>query len=156
MTRPRSTDFWTFWATGFGLGRIPVAPGTWGSLLAIALRYAEGGLGLPARALLALAAILAGVPLTAHAARRLGRADPPEVVWDETAALLAATLAVPLAPLPLLGLFLAFRFFDILKPWPVSLLDRRVRGGAGIMADDLAAAALAVLVVVGVERLLGR
>ncbi len=146
-------DVATFVATGLGLGLMPFAPGTWGSLLALVLRVAEGGLGFPFRAVLAAAAVVFGVPLCAHAARRFGRPDPPEVVWDEIAALLSATLAVPFRPLPLIALFLAFRFFDILKPWPIRLLDRRLRGGVGIMADDLAAAAAAVLVVLLLFRL---
>ncbi len=149
----RRIDPATFWATGFGLGLIPFAPGTWGSLFALVLRVAEGDLALPVRAALATAAVILGVPLCGHASRRLGRPDPPEVVWDEIAALLAATLAVPFRPLPLVVLFFAFRFFDILKPWPVRFLDRRLGGGVGIMADDLASAALAVVVTVFLLRL---
>jgi phosphatidylglycerophosphatase A len=144
----------TFVATGFGLGLMPFAPGTWGSLLALGWRVLEGPLGFAPRAILAAVAVIAGVPLCGHAARRFGRHDPPEVVWDEVAALLAATLAVPFRPLPLLVLFLSFRFFDILKPWPVRVLDRRVGGGIGIMADDLAAAFLATIVSVLFLRLL--
>ena len=143
----RRMDVWTLAATGFGLGLLPWAPGTWGSLLAIGVRVAEGPLGLAARAVIAALAVLLGVPLCAHAARRLGRPDPPQVVWDEVAALLAATLVVPFRPLPLAALFLAFRFFDILKPWPVGFLDRKLKGGLGIMVDDLAAAALAAVAV---------
>ena len=143
----RRMDAWTWVATGFGLGLLPWAPGTWGSLLALGVRVAEGPLGLAARAVIAALAVLVGVPLCAHAARRLGRSDPPQVVWDEVAALLAATLVVPFRPLPLAALFLAFRFFDILKPWPVGFLDRKLKGGLGIMADDLAAAALAAVAV---------
>lgn len=155
MTRRRlGFDPWVFWASGFGLGFMSFAPGTWGSLLAVALRLAEWKTPWGMQAAVAGLAVLLGIPLTGRAARRLGGGDPPQVVWDETAALLAATVGVPLKPWPLAGLFVAFRLFDIVKPWPIRLVDEKVHGGIGIMADDLVAAGFALAVVSGVRYFL--
>ena len=77
------------------------------------------------------------------ASRRLGRPDPPQVVWDEVVGYLACMLAAPPGWYWVVAGFLAFRFFDIVKPWPIAWLDRRVPGGQGIMVDDLAAAVYA-------------
>ncbi len=89
--------------------------------------------------------VAVGIPLTGIAARRLGLSDPPMIVWDEMAGQL---LTLGFAPMGLLNWsvgFLLFRFFDILKPGPIRWVDRKVQGGWGIMADDLAAGLIAGL-----------
>lgn len=139
-------------ATGFGLGRLPGAPGTFASLAAIPLTWAlhaAGGFWLVGPATLAVA--LAG--LWAVSALPEGRDDPPEVVIDEVAGMMLALWPLSLGltvlgagpevfPWPgwVLG-FLLFRFFDILKPPPVSWAER-VPGALGVMLDDLVAGLL--------------
>ncbi len=141
----RSLIVWI--ATGFGLGYLPKSPGTWGSLLGIPLAWAYQqlhGVGWQAGAL-ALAA-LAGVPICAIAARRLGGShDPGCVVLDEVIGM-AATLFMFDAwrPLTVVLAFILFRFFDILKPTPVREVER-LSHGWGIMTDDLVAALYANL-----------
>lgn len=141
-------------ATGFGIGRSPVAPGTAGSLagllLALALETA-GGLPWVLAALPALTAL--GYWAIREECGNRGPADPPEVVIDEVVGQLTATLplsfvlhALDVPPLALwpgwLCAFLLFRLFDILKPWPISVLDRR-QGPFWVLADDIAAGILA-------------
>lgn len=133
-------------ATGFGIGLSPVAPGTCGALLAVPIFVLcrdwplAAWLGLTAL-VCALGWICADI-----CARRLGRDDPREVVIDETAGAMLSFAALPAKSWWWLAfVFVLFRVFDIVKPWPVGLIDRAVHGGAGIMLDDLAAAAYAAL-----------
>jgi phosphatidylglycerophosphatase A len=131
-------------ATGFGVGYIPVMPGTFGSLLGLPLAWFLGTLTWPAGYTAALegAIILAGIPICGRAARHLGRPDPGSVVYDEIAALPLVFLLHPLSLTTAIGGFLWFRVFDIAKPWPVRKLER-LHGGLGIVADDVMAAAYA-------------
>lgn len=147
-------------ATCGWVGRIPFAPGTFGSLVGLPLSLATGtaaawlatrfGGGFAATvgieaALLGLLALL-GIPVCTRAARLLGGKDPGPVVLDEALAVPVVLLAVPLADRGLVVLaaaFVLFRLFDILKPPPVRQLER-LPEGLGIMADDQGAAALAL------------
>lgn len=127
-------------ATGLGSGLSPIAPGTAGSIAALpgaALLVWLGGPWL----LLAGAVIVGavGVWISDSYCRAVGREDPPEVVIDEVAGQWLTLVVAPLDPLSYALGLLAFRLFDIAKPWPVGLIDRRLPGGAGIMADDLMA-----------------
>jgi phosphatidylglycerophosphatase A len=134
-------------ATCLGVGRSPVAPGTAGSLVALPLGWALVRLGGSA-ALLAgiLLVTIVGIWAAGRYAAETGMDDPGSVVIDEVAGQWIALLAVPLAPLPYALAFVAFRFFDILKPWPVSWADRKLPGGLGIMADDVLAGVYAAAV----------
>ena len=131
-------------ATGAGVGLVPVAPGTfgslWGLLLAACLQWLEWPLAIHVAVLVGLLAI--GVPICGRAARSYGSRDPGKIVYDELAALPWVFLAVPIGLVTGLIGFLLFRLFDIAKPWPVRRLEQ-LRGGLGIMADDVAAAAYA-------------
>ncbi|MFN7988330.1 MAG: phosphatidylglycerophosphatase A [Thermoanaerobaculia bacterium] len=140
-------------ATGLGTGLLPMAPGTWGSLLAVAL--GEGLLraaGFPGLVALAAASTVVGVPAAGRVASIRGREDPPEVVVDEVAgqtialALLHAALPVAAPPLARWGLvllaFVLFRVLDIAKPGWIDRLQS-LPGGWGVMADDLLAGAVA-------------
>jgi len=135
-------------AEGLGLGRIPFAPGTFGSLLALPLYLALSAL-LPWPV---YAAVLA-VTLPVHAwicsagARAYGGSDPSVVVWDEVIGLLVALTAVPRGWAPVAVAFIAFRGFDILKPFPIGWLEARVPGGWGILLDDVVAGIYALIVV---------
>lgn len=128
--------------TAFGLGLSPVAPGTAGTLLGVALAVLALRFPDPVLAVFAMAAAvtLLGVPLAAAAERQLGR-DPSSFVLDEVAGYLVALLGLPVAERPWLLLsagFLLFRVFDIAKPWPIGRIDARP-GALAIIADDLVA-----------------
>jgi phosphatidylglycerophosphatase A len=126
-------------ATGLGLGYAPFAPGTFGSMLALPIHFLISRLPL-AWYLGILGALIVVAVLAAGAAEKiLDRPDPGEVVIDEVAGMLLALLMIPSHPLAWLLAFALFRFFDILKPWPVSFFDRHFHGGLGIVLDDLAA-----------------
>lgn len=147
-------------AFGFGSGLAPRAPGTFGSLAALALFPLLALLPLPAYLALLVAAAVGGVAICGHAARALDVHDDGRIVWDEFAGQWIALL--PLLPLAqwdgraLIGLaagFGLFRLFDIAKPWPIGYFDRSVSGGLGIMLDDLIAGAFAAAVLAGLLRL---
>jgi phosphatidylglycerophosphatase A len=135
-------------ATWFGSGLSPWAPGTAGSLAALPFAGLLAWAGGP-WLLLAAAVAVFGVGVWASAVyrRRAGREDPGEVVIDEVAGQWLALVPAPLDPVLYTLGFLAFRLFDIWKPWPVGWLDRRVPGGLGIMLDDIAAGVYAGAVV---------
>lgn len=140
--RPRARDLRDpvlLLALGLGAGLVPRAPGTAGTLVGVALYAALVPLPAWAFAAALLAAMAGGVPLCAAAARRLGRHDHPAIVWDEIAGFLLATVGLPAHPLWIGAAFVAFRVFDAAKPFPLSLVDRRIPGGLGIMLDDLLA-----------------
>lgn len=139
-------------ATGLGVGRIPIAPGTFGSLLGLPLAWGLGLLGRLDLAVFATVAVcLLGVPIVQAALPRLGRGkDPGCVVFDEIAGM-AITLvghATSNGLVLLLG-FALFRLFDILKPPPARQLER-LPGGWGVMADDWAAGIYANLTLRGI------
>jgi len=144
--RYKSPAYW--WSVGFGVGLLRPAPGTWGSLLGFFLGYFIL-LQTHAQWLLIFGAAFVTV-VSVVAIGRIEKAtgvhDAPEIVIDEIAGQWLAM--VPLALLPFdwlaLGLsFLLFRVFDILKPWPIGPLDRKVNGGFGVMVDDLVAGVIA-------------
>lgn len=142
-------------ATWFGCGFMKPAPGTWGSAAAIPIGLIIFGTG----GLIALIAAiflvnLAGIWAADRFNRASGTHDSGMIVIDEVAgqwiALLPALHFSGFSPLWIGLSFLLFRIFDILKPWPVSVLDRKVPGGLGVMADDLAAGLYAALCITGV------
>jgi len=133
-------------ATWFGVGLIPIAPGTWGSLAALLVAWAVQSLwGAPALAFAAAIVFAAGWWAASAVASTSGVQDPGAVVIDEVAAQWLVLLAAPADPVAWGVGFLLFRLFDIWKPWPVRWADRRVKGGFGIMLDDIVAAVYALL-----------
>ncbi len=140
-------DPWTLLSTGLGCGLVPIAPGTVGSLLGAALWwFVFADLEVHLRALTALAAFLAGVVIVDRAARRRGLGDEPAIVLDEVVGMWFALLFVPKSIAWVAGAFVLFRLADIIKPWPISIVDARVTGGLGVMADDLIAGLMAAVV----------
>ena len=126
-------------AFGFGAGLSPWAPGTMGTLVAIPVYLALRPLPPDLYRAVTLLVIGAGIWICGWSARRLGVHDHPGIVWDEIAGYLVTMIAAPAGwPWALVG-FVLFRLFDILKPWPIGWLDRRLGGGLGIMLDDVAA-----------------
>jgi phosphatidylglycerophosphatase A len=139
-------------ATGFGIGNVPIASGSWASLAVLPVAWLIagrfGGLWLIAAAALAL---LAGLWASARYCAASGEKDPSRIVIDEIAGqfLALAPIAVPDPVLYGIGFF-AFRIFDIFKPWPAGWCDRELEGAPGVMFDDIAAGLYAALVVYGV------
>ena len=141
-----------FLALGFGSGLVPVAPGTAGTLAAVPLYLLLQPLTMNLYLALVVAMFIAGVPICTYAARRMGVHDHPAIVWDEVVGFLVTMSFAPSGWLWVAIGFALFRFFDVLKPWPIRWCDQRVHGGVGIMLDDLiagvfAAAVLQLLVV---------
>ena len=132
-----------FLALGFGSGLIPFMPGTFGSLAALPLLIPF--LYLPPITLL-IAAVLAsaiGIYLCGKTADDMQVHDHGSIVWDEVAGILLTFLWVPLSLWTVVAGFLRFRFFDIVKPWPIGPVDKYVSGGLGIMLDDIIAGLMA-------------
>jgi phosphatidylglycerophosphatase A len=138
-------------ALGFGSGLAPVAPGTFGSMVGVAIALVVLHFGLIAAITATAIVTLAGIWICGESARRLGVHDHPGIVWDEVAGMMIAMLAAPRTWWGLLLAFGLFRLFDIWKPWPIREIDHGMRGGAGIMLDDVMAGFLAVLVLLVVR-----
>jgi phosphatidylglycerophosphatase A len=144
-----------FLALGFGSGLAPVAPGTFGTLAAIPvyLLFVQFPLSTYWYAAIVLALFAIGIPLCTRTERAIGAHDHPGIVWDEVVGFLATMTAVP-AGWPWIAVgFALFRLFDILKPFPINWCNRHLRGGFGIMADDLLAGVAAAAVLQGVASL---
>jgi len=116
-----------------------------GSLTAIPLLWGMSYLSSGTYIVLTIAAFIGGIKICEVATRDLGVHDHGGIVWDEIAGMMFAFVFVPVTPTSLIIGFLLFRFFDILKPWPISQLDRNVHGGFGIMLDDLIAGLFSAL-----------
>lgn len=146
-----------FVALGFGVGLAPVAPGTFGTLLSVGLYWALATIMPPlAIAFCAIPLFFVGVWACERTGRDLGAPDHGAMVWDEVVAFLPLA-ALASASLALQALaFALFRLFDIWKPYPIREVERRAKGGFGVMIDDVFAAfyayvAFAVVVVVAVK-----
>jgi phosphatidylglycerophosphatase A len=142
----RDLSFW--YATFFGSGLFPVAPGTAGTVASLVLWAPIVLWEVPwwGRLFLAILIFVTGTPAASRCASFLKKDDPKEVVIDEVAGQgFALAWAGPHLILVLAG-FLLFRFFDIVKPWPVSWADKKLHGGLGIMLDDVIAGFYAAIV----------
>ena len=134
-----------FLSLGFGSGLSPYAPGTAGTLAAIPLFWLMAPLSLELYLGLVVVLFILGVFLCQQTTDKLGSHDHSAIVWDEVVGYLLTMVTVPFDwRWVILGFFL-FRVFDVWKPWPVRLMDRRVGGGLGIMLDDVGAAVYAAL-----------
>jgi len=132
--------------TFFGVGLLPLAPGSWGSLAALPFGFVLSYVGgWPLLLLAAAAAAYVGWRAGDIYVRQTGREDPPEIVIDEVATQWMVMTVVPMTTAGLVAAFLVFRICDTLKPWPASWADAEVEGGAGVMLDDLIAGAYAIL-----------
>jgi phosphatidylglycerophosphatase A len=143
-----------FIALGFGAGLSPVAPGTFGTLVAIPLAAAlrlYGSDAIFAAAIVVLGVV--GVWAAELTGRALGVPDHGAIVIDEVVAFLLVLWLVDPGPLRIAVAFVLFRFFDIVKPPPIRQLDAKLKNGAGVMLDDLAAAGYTLLVFALGQRL---
>lgn len=138
-------------AFGFGAGLVPLAPGTAGTLVAIPLVMATAAFGWSVQLAAAVACFIVGVYICGESARRLGIHDHPGIVWDEISGYMITMLAVPPTWPWLLAGFVLFRLFDILKPWPIREADHSLRGGLGIMLDDVLAGLFAGLILLALN-----
>lgn len=151
--RPRSALHWI--AFGAGAGLVPRAPGTAGTVAAVPIYLAIGTQPPAVYALVVACIVGAGVWVCGRTARELGEHDHPGIVLDEIAGFLVAMTALPFEWPWMAAGFVAFRVFDIAKPWPISLADRRVGGGLGIMLDDVIAGVLACVTLHAVRYAIG-
>jgi phosphatidylglycerophosphatase A len=134
-----------FVAFGFGSGLAPRAPGTAGTLVAVPLYLGMAGTPAWLYGTAVTAAFALGVWLCDSVARDLGVHDHGGIVFDEFVGYWVTMFLLPPTWGWVLGGFVAFRLFDVWKPWPISWCDRNIRGGPGIMFDDVAAGVAACL-----------
>jgi phosphatidylglycerophosphatase A len=134
-----------FLATGFYIGNIPFAPGTFGSLIGLPLCFALTGISLAPAMLGTLFFILFAVCIADAAEKILKQSDPGCIVIDEIAGMMVTLIGLPFNPITVVIGFIIFRILDILKPFPIRNLDKRIPGGLGVVADDVAAGIIANL-----------
>lgn len=149
----------TIIATWFGVGICGRAPGTWGTIAALPVGFIAVWLGGPIfLALVAIAIMVAGIWASERVVAKIDREvhhDLPIIVVDEVAGMLIALIPAGFSPVLWLLAFLLFRVLDIWKPWPIRPIDRHVKGGLGIMVDDIAAGLIAAAVLYFVAPFLG-
>ena len=144
-----------FIALGFGAGLAPVAPGTFGTLVAIPIALALRTYAGDAEYLVVTAVLLvAGVWASHVAGRALDAPDHGGIVIDEVVAFLVVLYFTGVTPLRIAVAFVLFRFFDIVKPPPIRQVDAALKGGIGVMLDDLVAAGYTLVVFAVGQRVL--
>ena len=135
-----------FLATGFGSGLFPKIPGTMGTLAAVPLYLLIVTYCATLLPWIILLAFILGIYLCDKTAKDMGVHDHGSIVWDEFVGFWITMLLVPVVNWQtVFAGFVLFRFFDMLKPWPINWLDKKVHGGFGIMLDDVVAGAMAML-----------
>ncbi|MDE1221064.1 phosphatidylglycerophosphatase A [Vibrio aestuarianus] len=155
MTNPLSRlslkNPWHLLATGFGSGLSPVVPGTMGTLASVPFYLLFVQLPIALYVSIVVITCLVGVKICQVTSDDMQVHDHGSIVWDEFAGFWITMLVVPLfnlSPLDwkwLVTGFVLFRFFDMVKPWPIGWLDKRVHGGLGIMLDDIVAGGMSAI-----------
>jgi len=135
-----------FLALGFGSGLAPKAPGTFGTLAVIPLYIFIVSYFNDYYLPIVLFMSIAGIYICDKAAKNVGVHDHPAIVWDEFVGFLITMFMIPVSWQSVVVGFALFRFFDILKPWPISVADKKLAGGFGIMFDDVLAGLAALLI----------
>jgi phosphatidylglycerophosphatase A len=143
-----------FLAFGFGAGKAPVAPGTFGTLVGIAAYLLLQPLSALSYAVTVLALFALGVWLCQVTERDLKVHDHPGIVWDEIVGYLITMFMAPAGWAWIVAGFLLFRLFDIWKPFPIRQLERRIQGGFGNMLDDALAGLYSLAVLQGIVYLM--
>ena len=131
-------------AAGFGSGLAAKGPGTAGTVVGVIVYLLLSELALLPYIVVCSVLFIAGVWICGRAAQDLNSHDHPSIVYDEVVGYLITMIAIPAQWPWIVAGFILFRVFDIIKPWPISVLDRRVKGGFGIMIDDVLAALFAL------------
>ncbi|EPG0530867.1 phosphatidylglycerophosphatase A [Vibrio harveyi] len=165
MTNPLSLislkNPWHLLATGFGSGLSPVVPGTMGTLASVPLFLLLAQLPFPLYVVAVLISCVIGIKICQVTSDDMGVHDHGSIVWDEFAGFWITMSLVPALNIPLtewkwlLTGFILFRFFDMVKPWPIGWLDKRVHGGLGIMIDDIVAGIMAGIALFFVAKYVG-
>jgi len=137
---------WHFLAFGFGLGTLPLIPGTWGTLGGVLFYWLLSGLPLKFYVLVVLSGSIAGCWICEKVSKDIGQYDYSGVVFDEIAGYCITMTAVPASLFNLCAGFILFRIFDIIKPWPIRWIDEHIKNGFGMMFDDVLAGILACAV----------
>jgi phosphatidylglycerophosphatase A len=145
LSRSVLTDPVNFLAFGFGTGLAPFAPGTFGSIPGLILFWLTLDFGLYVQMGIAIAMALVGIWICGESARRIGVHDQGGIVWDEIVGMYVTLFLAPVSIVGFVLAFVLFRIMDIVKPWPIRDLDHSMRGGLGIMLDDLLAAVYAAV-----------
>jgi len=142
-----------FIAFGFGSGLLPKAPGTFGTVVAIPIFLLMGSLEPLMYFSIVVILALIGIWLCDSAAKQLGVHDHPGIVWDEIVGFLITMGVGGMSVASIVTGFLLFRVFDIVKPWPIDQIDKKVNGGLGIMMDDVLAGIYAAFCLAGFGQL---
>ena len=135
-SRPLPRRLIHFLAQGFGAGRIPYAPGTFGTLVGVPLYLVLSGLPPVAYAAVVVGLFGLGVWLAEVTGHDLGAHDHPSIVWDEIVGYLTTMFLAPPGWMWMIVGFFLFRLFDIWKPFPIRQIDRQLANGLGCMLDD--------------------
>jgi len=141
-----------FVAFGFGTGTIPVAPGTFGTLIAIPFYLLMQPLSWPAYLAVTLLIIFGSIWICSKATRDIGVEDHQGMCLDEVVGFIVTMFAVPHGWQWILMGFILFRLFDIWKPWLIRLADQHVHGGFGIILDDVLAGVVSCLILHGLAH----
>jgi phosphatidylglycerophosphatase A len=136
-------------ALGFGSGLAPVAPGTFGSVVGLLFGLALAPFGLWVALTVTT---VAGIWICGESARKLGVHDHSAIVWDEVTGMMLTLLAAPATWWGVALAFGLFRLFDVWKPWPIREVDHGMRGGLGIMLDDVMAAGMAAILLLIIKK----
>ena len=139
MNTTRKDDIVVFLATGCFTGFLPLMPGTWGTFAAIPIVILVHRVNLVVQGIIALVFVAFGAWISGRAEILLEDHDPRPIVIDEMAGFLISLLWLPLNPLTLFLGFGIFRLFDVVKPPPISSVENRMRGGWGVVIDDVLA-----------------
>ena len=139
-------------ATCFGVGSIPFAPGTWGSLFAVLLIYNIAF--LQEWIILATVLIVAFSWWVCVEVNKEIKSDSSEIVIDEFAGMFMTCMFINHDFISLVFAFLFFRFFDIVKPWPISWVDKSIKNGSGILFDDLIAGLFAGILMLTISKII--
>jgi len=145
-----------FLAYGFGTGLIPFAPGTFGSLIGVALFWFMAPVGAASYAGLVVVMFVAGIFICGQTARDVGAIDPGFIVYDEIVGFLVAMYLLPRDLRWIAAGFVVYRIFDIWKPFPIHYVESHLGLGLGIMTDDVIAGVYTLTVLHLVRLLIGR
>ena len=136
-----------FFALGFGTGLLTKAPGTMGTLVGVLIYILLPSNNLILYFVIIISFFIFGIFCCDYTGKYLDNHDHPSIVWDEIVGYLVTMIMVPRDWIWILLGFVLFRAFDIIKPWPISLVDRKIQNGLGTMLDDFVAGIFSLIVI---------